>query len=910
MLDADVTGTGGHVSLAADGDIVLNADVAADASGRTIDLLAGADIFRAQDTTVSTSNGAISLEAAGDVTVESLLAGSAGVRIEAGAIIDGDLAGDSEADLRAASALLVSGGAIGAAGADLETDVARLSAHAGGAIFVSEASGLTLDTVTVNVQRVAASGVSTATTHAAQAGVAGGTVVVRTVAGNLASTTAGTVSADGDLLLQAGGSGAALTLAAETTATGNLSLDAAGVMTLAATSSVTTTGAGSTIDLLSGGAITAAQGSLVRSADGNVLLQAGGGVILDTVDAGAGAVRITGTSILDGASSPDSGPDILAAEVLLTAGGNVGSASNALSTRAGTLTIDAAGTVSIIETDALVLGTVTAAEVQRVGADGTTSTVAAVTQSGVTGTTITVRAVEGGIGITDDINGTGDVTLRALGTIDMAANVEVNTVGDADIFVTSEAGSVLMDPATGVLRTGSGDIHLTAEIDIRPGALITTGFSYLDARDGRVLIRGDLQRNGEDIDIFANDVTIEEPVSSPGGTLRIGPLEVVPMIIGGPDPSGAALHPDTTELAFLQDGFKQIVLGSDLDRQLIEFRGTDATLVFRDPLVVNATGDGGKVLITGKLRGDSLTLLNSGTNTTVRDATITMARSVLVEDQLIVRGSNSILGAQSSGSIRFLQTVTGYGGSADKLTLDANGRDMRFDKAVSKLDGLTIRDADDVSFKGAVSVSGDLVIEATGTVTFEGPLTLTNGGRLIVTGGGKVVFGSSANLGSGDHLLKVASIRPRAAPAASAAPANWKCAAPPMPRRSTSAAAHPAARWSSATPSCARSARASRRCRSATATRRSPSAPPTCAPRLRPSSSTARPSPSTGPAAACARARTSRCTRRAPSPPAARSWPRRRWTSPWTATRARSPWPRVPASAAWAAMSRSRRPPA
>lgn len=758
-VGANVASSGGRISLDAGRNLLLDADVAATGGALTIDLLAGTDIVQAQDTSVSTSNGAIALDATGDVTIERVFAGTAGVRIAAGNLLDGDADGDTDADITAASALLVATGAVGAGGNALETDVARLSAHAGGAIFIAEASGLTLDTLTVNVERVGATGASTATAHAAQAGVDGGTVVVRTVAGNLASSTTGAVAADGNLLLQAGGAGATLTLAALATATGDLSLDAAGTLTLAATASVTTTGAGSSIDLLAGGAFAAAEGSLVRSADGNVLLQATAGVTIDTIDAGAGAVRITGASIMDGAASPDSGPDILAAQVLLAATGNVGTASNALSTNAGTLTVAAGGTVSIIETDALVLGTVTAAAVDRVGADGTTAVVAAVTQSGVTGTTITVRAVEGGIDITDDITGTGHVTLRALGTIDMGPDVEVRTEGDANIVVTSEAGSVLMDPATGVLRTGSGDIHLTAEIDIRPGALITTGFSYLDARDGRVLIQGDLQRNGEDIDIFANDVTIEEPVSSPGGTLRIGPLEVVPMIIGGPPPSGAALHLDTGELALLQDGFRQIVLGSDLDRQLIEFRGTDATLVFRDPLVVNATGDGGKVLISGKLRGDSFTLLNSGTNTTLRGATITMGRSVLVQDQLIVRGSNAILGAQDSGSLRFTQTVTGYGGSGDKLTLDANGRDMRFDKAVSKLDGLTIRDADDVTFKGTVSVSGDLVIEASGTVTFEGKLTLTNGGRLIVTGGGKVVFGSSANLGSGDHLLKVAAVQ-------------------------------------------------------------------------------------------------------------------------------------------------------
>src|SRR5690606_24674745 len=121
----------------------------------------------------------------------------------------------------------------------------------------------------------------------------------------------------------------------------------------------------------------------------------------------------------------------------------------------------------------------------------------------------------------------------------------------------------------------------------------------------------------------------------------------VPLVVGGKDPGGAGVHLSTKELALLQDGFKQIVIGSSLKGQVVEFRGTDAALVFRDPLVVNASGKGGSVLVAGTLRGDSLTLLNAGAATTLDGAKITMQRNVLVQDQLLLRGANSIAGAQA-----------------------------------------------------------------------------------------------------------------------------------------------------------------------------------------------------------------------------------------------------------------------
>ena len=49
----------------------------------------GRAIVQAQDTGIASNNGAIALQAGGSVTLESLVAGTAGVRIAAASIVDG-----------------------------------------------------------------------------------------------------------------------------------------------------------------------------------------------------------------------------------------------------------------------------------------------------------------------------------------------------------------------------------------------------------------------------------------------------------------------------------------------------------------------------------------------------------------------------------------------------------------------------------------------------------------------------------------------------------------------------------------------------------------------------------------------------------------------------------------------------
>jgi hypothetical protein len=201
-------------------------------------------------------------------------------------------------------------------------------------------------------------------------------------------------------------------------------------------------------------------------------------------------------------------------------------------------------------------------------------------------------------------------------------------------------------------------------------------------------------------------------------------------------------------------------VGGNLAETHVVLDGATSPLVFHDPLLLTATGAGGSVAIAGSVSGDSLTVADSGTATTLAGATLALQGDVLVQDQLVIFGANTMAAGQGgSGTLHVTQAITGAGTAADTLALSANGGDVVLDGAVSNLDGLTVTQAADVTFGAAVSLAGDLVIEATGTVTFNGPLTLTNGAHLVVRGGGRVVFNAGADLGTGDALLQVAAIR-------------------------------------------------------------------------------------------------------------------------------------------------------
>jgi hypothetical protein len=229
------------------------------AASATIDIVAGRHVQQGgttQSVTLSSANGDIAIRAGatGNIVLETVNAGTADVLLQAGgSVTDGDAADStsSEVDVIAAGLLLNAGaaGGIGSGSNGLEVTVDRLSAVAGtGGLFIRETNALTLDAVTVAVQRIAASAALPAQTTDLSQSVnttgAGGQLVVQ-AGGSLTVSQTVTAGGAGNLLLQAGGSGSLVATADITSGSGHISLLAADTITLNAGVDVTTAANGS-----------------------------------------------------------------------------------------------------------------------------------------------------------------------------------------------------------------------------------------------------------------------------------------------------------------------------------------------------------------------------------------------------------------------------------------------------------------------------------------------------------------------------------------------------------------------------------------------------------------------------------------------------------------------------------------
>ncbi|MBT9487892.1 MAG: LEPR-XLL domain-containing protein [Rubrivivax sp.] len=356
VLGADVVSTAGHLSVLAAGDLLLNADIALERSGRNVDLSAGGVLTMAAGTSVTTLNSDQRLSAVGMLGIDRLVAGSGRVSLLGSSIIEvGD---DTAAEVSAAGLRLFAADAVGSEANRLEVLVGTVSARAaGGGIWLEEADALRVSDVSTTAQRVGATGTVTALVDAAQSDLVttggNGSIALRTLNGDIdlldgtAPANGRSITADGSgqVLLSVNGPGAALDVGNDDLVQqgpvfidSNLRVQGNFVITAGA-------GAGS-----GDGAITV-DGSI----DGNP------GAPLDTLElhADGAAVRITGAI---GASTPldslliDGATDVTL-EQAVTVNGDVTILASGVVTLAGPVSLGT-GTLRIVGASAIVLGNV------------------------------------------------------------------------------------------------------------------------------------------------------------------------------------------------------------------------------------------------------------------------------------------------------------------------------------------------------------------------------------------------------------------------------------------------------------------------------------------------------------------------------------------------------------------------
>ncbi|MFO0447295.1 MAG: beta strand repeat-containing protein, partial [Pseudomonadota bacterium] len=776
------TTSGGHTSLDAGQDVLQNANVVAQESGKTVDVLAGRHITMAQGTQTSTNNGNLLLRAAaGDITIETLAAGTANVSVtaSAGNVIDGDTADDTEVDITAAGLLLTAGSSsgIGSGSNHLETTVSNLTAVAGsGGVFVTETDAVTVTSLTVNAQRVDAEGSSSLTTNSTQGGLSSaattnGHIVLVSLGGDMTLNSAVAADGSGNVLLQTltGGAGSSITANADVSSgSGNVSVLATASVsfTLSADIRTTSTGAGSgSIDVEAAvGAITQHSTSVFLStgAAAQARLKAATNVTVGDVELADGQVSITATSgsILDTDAlvgvANDTDQDVTASALRLVAGTGVGQTVNHLETTVATLSARAtSGGIFVLESNGLTVGDV-AVTVNRVLSTGlvTGSTQSDALQSDLRTTSgngsIVLRSTTGDIVLSDgtatadntavSADGSGHILIQTLSTTgDITANADIGT------------------GTTSSVSTGTGSISIVSGNDVT----FTTGADIRSQGTNSAGTIDVVAANGGNIVMAANSV-----FGSTNGAIRL--LAAADIQVGVITTAVSATPGDGSGMVSLT-----ATSGSIVDAQSLGNTTQDNTVnVVASGLRLNAgTGVGQTVnhlettvaTLSARATSGGLFVLESN-GLTVDDVAVTVNR---VLSTGAVTGSTVVDAAQGdlrttggNGSI-VLRSTTGHivlnDGTAtdDDTAVSAHGSGLVLVQTLDAAGDITAN-ADIVSSTGSISVlSGNDVTFATGADIRSQGTDSAGTIDVVAANAGNIVMAANSVFGSTNGAIRL-----------------------------------------------------------------------------------------------------------------------------------------------------------
>ncbi len=631
------------------------------------------------DTTVG--NGAVSINtAAGNISVGAITAGTGSVTLNAtsgtitqtGAMSGNVLTAVTFDNAGKAITLTNSGNAFTTV--DLEARNAADSADAAGAISYRDTDEFDISTArTTSTFDLTAAG---AVTDSGNIIIGGATTIA---AGSTNNITLDTASNDFNSVGITSGNDVALVdtngidLAASTVS-GTLTVTSGGAMTdsgALAVTGVTTlaAGSGNNITLNTGtndfaAAVKITSGNNVTLVDANAI-DLGASTVsgnLDVTSSGAmtdsGALAVTGTTALAAGTTNDITLD--------TSTNDFG----------GALSVSSADDVTLVDTDDIDLGAITAQATVTVTAGG------AVTDSGdLSGSTLTVKTkADLGAAITLDRAGNAFTTvdLRARNAADNANAAGAITYRDTNGFDVAAANTTSTVTLTGGdAITDSGNMAgttLTAKTLKDTGAAITLNSS------GNAFTTVNLQaRNAAD---SANAAGAIAYVDADGYDVSgVNTSSTLSLTSGGAiTDSGAIVAGDTTSIA----------AGS----------GNDVTLN-------TSSNDFATVAIT------------SGNNVTLVDTNGIILGASTVSGNLDVTASGTIT---DSGALAVTGTTALAAGTTNDITLDTSTNDFGGALSVSSADDVTLVDTDDIDL-GAITAQATVTVTAGGAVTDSGDLS-------------------------------------------------------------------------------------------------------------------------------------------------------------------------------------------
>ncbi|MCJ8344542.1 hypothetical protein MJH12_03305, partial [bacterium] len=378
----------------------------------------------------------------------------------------------------------------------------------------------------------------------------------------------------------------------------------------------------------------------------------------------------------------------------------------------------------------------------------------------------------------------GDMVLKAKFNIGGRLAADETALAATETFNETKARHIIEKSTLSLLIDAE---TLIAGSDTRQAVLLTAvesisiigsgskgGATTVMTLSGNQIIAAPIDASGENLEIATDDIIITDSIRSVGAQLVLKPVDSGKQIIIGDTSvdTSTSFYLDSSEIAFLKNGFGEIVIGSDEGNGtiIIGDQGNASKIVtFSDTLILKNPVLGGHIFIYNDLigTGDASLIIEGSGHTTTISADVSQAVDVSISDSILMDGIRTITaGTGGSGNITLgtssSHTINGDGVAGDDgLILNANAGNISIEGVVGGSDALEsfiIVDSDgtsagaiNVTFDSEVTMNGDMTITASGTVTFNRALNIT--GNLTILGAGLIVFEEGVAV-SGNIILE------------------------------------------------------------------------------------------------------------------------------------------------------------
>ncbi|HEY9852033.1 MAG TPA: CHAT domain-containing protein [Leptolyngbyaceae cyanobacterium] len=384
----------------------------------------------------------------------------------------------------------------------------------------------------------------------------------------------------------------------------------------------------------------------------------------------------------------------------ITFGGAIGS-----QTRLGNLVIENAN-------DILANGSITAASITQQSGTGTTI-LGSLDTNTPAGINLTGNKFSFNSAITATNN--GGVTLNNSGQVNIADTADMNLTGK---FNQIGQGSIF---TSGDITTNNNDIRFAAPV-------ILTGNVTFNPGTAAIVFASTLSANNNPLTLTAGQIDFGDIVSGTN-TLTLQPATQDANVAIG-TPILGAFNITTSEIAFLQDGFSNIIIGRDDSTG----NTTINNVTFYNPVTIR--GGTGAMQVNGLITGIGNASITLDSATTTLNANITTAGESIAIGRRIILGNDVTL-STGKADIVFNGIVDGN----RQLTLNAGSGNVRFNGAVGAVNPLANLDINGQR----IFVAGG--INTTNGLSFNIPITLTDDATFSGGAGNDIAFNIIDNQG-------------------------------------------------------------------------------------------------------------------------------------------------------------------